>query len=122
MPANTSYKDDGVDVVGYKLFEDSRGANLYVLLQCAAGTHWTSKKQISLNRWTNYIVWYPENIIQSISTVEYVSQKDWDKRTSTYGMLIDRIRIFNFLYKETIEASLRDEVKEWCRQKIENGI
>lgn len=122
MPANSSYKDDGVDVVGYKLFEDSRGANLYVLLQCAAGTHWATKKQISLNRWTNYIVWYPENIIQSISTVEYVSKKDWDKRTSTYGMLIDRIRIFNFLYKETVEIGFRTEVKEWCRQKIDNGI
>lgn len=39
MPANGNYKDDGVDVVGYKLFEDNRCANMYVLLQCAAGLH-----------------------------------------------------------------------------------
>lgn len=121
LPANSSYKDDGVDAVGYKLFEDNRGANLYILLQCAAGTHWTTKKPINLNRWTNYIVWFPDNIIQSISTVEFVNKKDWEKRSSTYGMLIDRVRIFNFLYKN-IELDLQNEVKEWCKLKIEEGI
>lgn len=124
MPANSSYKDDGVDVVGYKLFGDNRSANLYVLLQCAAGKHWTTKKPINLNNWTNYIVWYPDNIIQSISTVEFVTKKDWDKRTSTYGMLIDRVRIFNFLYSDNldIDTILKNEVKEWCKIKIESGI
>ena len=122
MPANNSYKDDGVDVLGVKSFGDNRSSNLYILLQCAAGRHWTAKKPIILNRWTNYIVWYPENLIQSISTVEFVEQKDWDKHSSTFGMLLDRIRIYNFLYKTGIDQLLRDEISIWCEMKIKSGL
>lgn len=114
MPADGSYKDDGVDVVGYKLFGDHRSGNLYVLLQCAAGIHWKMKKKIELNRWTNYIIWYPENIILSISTVDYVTQKEWDKQSSSFGMLLDRLRIYNSLYKKPVDADLRAQVLAWC--------
>lgn len=120
--ANSNYKDDGVDVVGYKLFGDDRSSNLYILLQCAAGKHWASKKPIIMNRWTNYIIWFPENIIQSISTVEFVEQKNWNKNSSTFGMLIDRLRIYNFLYEKEVETSLRKEVLKWCENKIASGI
>lgn len=115
--AHSDYKDDGVDVIGFKLFEDHRSANLYFLLQCAAGIHWRTKKKIELNRWTKYIHWYPECIISSISTVDYVSQKDWEKDSSSFGMLIDRVRIYNTLYKTEINKSLRDEVLTWASKK-----
>lgn len=115
MPANGSYKDDGVDVVGYKLFADNRSANLYVLLQCAAGIHWKTKKKIELNRWTNYIIWFPENIISSISTVDYVTTKEWEKQASSFGLLLDRVRIYNSLYKTSIDENLRKDVLEWCK-------
>lgn len=118
MLANTDYKDDGVDVIGFKLFQDMRSANLYILLQCAAGSHWRTKKKIELSRWTNYIIWYPECIISSIATVDYVSQKDWDKQTSSFGMLIDRVRIYNALYQNNIDKGLREEVLDWANLTI----
>lgn len=117
-PANGDYKDDGVDVIGFKLFNDFRSANLYILQQCAAGIHWRTKKKIEYNRWTNYIFWYPECIILSIATVDYVSQREWEKRNSSFGMLIDRIRIYNTLYKEEIEQIVRDEVLLWAKPTI----
>jgi len=113
--ASGSYKDDGVDAVIYKLFEDNKSSNLYILLQSAAGNHWNTKKPISLQRWTNYIAWYASNIITSIATVDYVSKSKWDKNSSTYGMLIDRLRIYNFLYEYEIDAELRTEVVNWCK-------
>ena len=118
LQANGSYKDDGVDVIGYKLFDDNRSANLYVLLQCAAGIHWKTKKKIELNRWTNYIIWYPESIISSISTVDYVSQKEWDKQASTFGMLLDRVRIYNSLYDKPVLDTLRNDVLYWCKSNM----
>jgi hypothetical protein len=120
--ANSTYKDDGVDVVGYKLFNDNRSSNLYVLLQCAAGKHWTTKKPIIMNRWDKYVLWYRENIIQSISTVDYVENDKWDKHASTFGMLIDRLRIYNFLYEKEVDPILRKEVISWCNDKITQGI
>ena len=122
LPAHYSYKDDGVDVVGYKSFEDKRSSNLYVLLQCAAGKHWTAKKAIVMNRWLKYFKWYSDNIIQSISTVDFVEKTKWEKNSSTFGMLIDRLRIYNFLYEKEVEATLRTEVHKWCNNKIIQGI
>lgn len=120
--ADSDYNDDGVDVVGYKTFGDKRSSNLYVLLQCAAGKHWTTKSPIAIERWTNYLIWYQKNIVQSISTVEFVKKSDWDKRASTYGMLFDRIRIYNSLYANAVDSVLRKEVLDWCQTKIDEGI
>jgi hypothetical protein len=119
--ADGSYKDDGVDVIGLKKFGDNRSASLYVLLQCAAGQNWTLKKKIELNRWTNYIRWYPENIILSISTVDYVRPKDWNKHSSSFGMLIDRLRIYNSLYEnaeKAVRADLRSDLLTWCQTSL----
>ena len=112
--ADGSYKDDGVDVVGFKLFKDMRSANLYILLQCAAGIHWKMKKTIELNRWTQYIYWYRECIISSISTVDFVSQKQWEKQASSFGMLIDRVRIYNSLYSVVTNEDLKTEIINWA--------
>lgn len=116
--ANGDYKDDGIDVIGFKLFNDNRSANLYVLIQCAAGINWRTKKKIELNRWTNYILWYPECIISSISTVDYVSQRDWEKQNSSFGMLIDRVRIYNTLYTVDVEQNLRNDTLAWATPTI----
>lgn len=118
LQASPDYKDDGVDAIGYKTFDDGRSGNFYVLMQCAAGIHWTKKKAINLGRWTNYIQWFNTNIICSISTVDYINQKDWSKRVSDYGMIFDRLRIYNFLYKSEIDVSLRADTLAWCEAKI----
>lgn len=122
LPAHYTYKDDGVDVVGYKSFDDKRSSNLYILLQCAAGKHWTAKRAIVMNRWLKYFKWYSDNLIQSISTVDYVESEKWDKHASTFGMLLDRLRIYNFLYEKNVDAHLRSEVYQWCNDKITQGI
>jgi hypothetical protein len=122
LPAHHTYKDDGVDVVGYKSFQDKRSSNLYVLLQCAAGKHWTAKKAIVMNRWLKYFKWYSDNIIQSISTVDFVENDKWEKHSSSFGMLIDRLRIYNFLYEKNVDPTLRLEVTKWCNDKIAQGI
>lgn len=118
VQANSDYKDDGVDAIAYKLFNDGRSGNFYVLLQCAAGIHWSKKKPINVGRWTNYIRWFNTNLVCSISTVDFVNQRAWSKRVSDFGIILDRLRIFNFLYKRPIELNLRTLTTQWCQDKI----
>lgn len=116
--ANSDYKDDGVDAIGYKTFDDGRSGNFYVLLQCAAGIHWSKKSPINVGRWTNYIRWFTTNIICSISTVDYIQQREWSKRVSDYGMVLDRLRIYNYLYQSDVDPTLRHDTLAWCESKV----
>jgi hypothetical protein len=115
--ANSDYKDDGVDVICYKNFNDSRSSNLYILLQCAAGVHWKTKKTIELDRWTQYIYWTRKNIITSLSTSEHVKKKQWEKSSTEYGILMDRTRINNW-YLNRIDQDIRDDAIEWYNNLV----
>jgi hypothetical protein len=116
MQANSDYKDDGVDVICYKSFNDNKSSNLYVLLQCAAGIHWKTKKTIELDRWSQYIYWTRKNIITSISTAEHVKKSQWEKSATDFGIIMDRTRINNW-YINAIDADIRNEAIDWY-----NGI
>ena len=117
--AHPDYKDDGVDVIGYKIFGDNRSGNMYVLLQCAAGVNWTTKHSIPVQRWTKYIDWYDSTIILSISTTEFVTTRDWFKRVSTYGIVFDRSRIYNYLYSKDVDVELKTDTTTWCQAELE---
>ncbi|MDR6515853.1 hypothetical protein [Chryseobacterium camelliae] len=114
--AHPDYKDDGVDVLCYKNFGDSRSGNMYVLLQCAAGINWTSKSPINLTRWVRYIYWPQSNLLTSIATTEYIQKSSWVKRVDDYGLLLDRCRVTNW-YSKMIDNDLRNEVIDWCNDK-----
>jgi len=110
------YKDDGVDVFAFKPFGDNRAANLYILMQCAAGIHWRNKKRINLGRWTNYIQWYHDQIILSMATTDVVDKAEWNHQASEYGLLFDRLRIYRCLYGDgPVETGLRGDVLRWCK-------
>lgn len=115
--ADGKYKDDRVDVVAFKLFEDKRPSNLYVLMQCAAGAHWRQKKEINMGRWTNYLEWYSKNIVVSFSTTDVIDRDEWQHQTSEYGILLDRLRIYRCLYATgQVDDQLRADVLKWCKR------
>jgi hypothetical protein len=113
-------KDSGVDVVGWKPFHDEKNSQLIVLMQCAAGWNWRTKKQVPLPTWAQYIHWNFTTTIQSISIAEIIELKKWQKITDEYGLVFDRARIVRCLYSTTfvIESGLRDEIIAWCQEKL----
>lgn len=117
LVADGKYKDDRVDVFAYKLFGDNRPANLYILMQCAAGIHWRNKRDINLERWTNYIQWYQKQIILSMATTDVIENDEWNHQASEYGLLFDRLRIYRCLYGSGhVDLGLRKDVLEWCKK------
>lgn len=109
-------KDDRVDLIAHTSFDDERSANLYVLMQCAAGKRWTNKKQIELDRWAQYLDWPRTNISRAISTVQFLEPTGkWQTLSTDYGMLMDRVRIHR-AYGEGEEA-LNGELEAWVKKR-----
>ncbi|MBS1636833.1 MAG: hypothetical protein JST26_13030 [Bacteroidetes bacterium] len=114
-------KDRGVDVIGWIPFGDERRGQIIVLMQCAAGRNWNLKKQIQLSVWSQYINWFYETTVPSMSITEIIPTKKWGKdAVESYGVVFDRARLYRFLYKPTtvIDAGLRAAVVAWCGQKL----
>jgi hypothetical protein len=113
-------KDRGVDVVGWKSFNDSRNGQIVVLMQCAAGRTWESKKQIPLPAWSQYINWNYTTTLPCMSVTEIITSTRWQNRIDEYGILFDRARIYQYLYRpgHPINQPLRDEILDWCTQQV----
>ncbi|MCX6249409.1 MAG: hypothetical protein NTX61_01530 [Bacteroidetes bacterium] len=113
-------KDDGVDVIGWNSFGDNRRGQLIVLMQCAAGKNWNLKKQIRLSVWSQYINWFFETTIPSMSITEILPTNKWANAVESYGIVFDRARIYRCLYKPntSIDPSLRVGVVQWCDTKL----
>lgn len=113
-------KDRGVDVIGWKPFSDNRNSQIIVLMQCAAGRNWKLKKQIPLPVWSQFIHWNYTTTIPCLSITEVVEGNAWQKRVDEYGIILDRPRIFKHIYADSfaVDAGLRQEILDWCIQKL----
>lgn len=113
-------KDRGVDVVGWIPFGDERRGQIIVLMQCAAGRNWNLKKQIQLSVWSQYINWFYETTVPSLSITEILPTKKWGNAVECYGIVFDRARLYRYLYKPNtlIDAGLRADIVAWCGQKL----
>lgn len=110
--------DRGVDVIGWKPFEDMRNSQLVVLLQCAAGTHWRSKKPIPLKAWTEFIHWGLAPV-PGIAIPQIASLSNWNNIVDEYSFVVDRARIARCLHEFVFEdVELRDEITTWCESKL----
>ncbi|HVD99558.1 MAG TPA: hypothetical protein VNB90_15220 [Cytophagaceae bacterium] len=113
-------KDRGVDVVGWIPFEDERNSQVIILMQCAAGRRWRTKKQIPLSAWAQYIHWNYMTTIPALSITEVINNKNWQKSVDEYGIIFDRARIFRQIYSAgySIDMTLRSEIIAWCTNKL----
>ncbi|MCK5564164.1 MAG: hypothetical protein KAJ07_02870 [Planctomycetes bacterium] len=111
--------DRGVDVIGWKPFGDMRNNQLIVLLQCAAGTHWRTKKQIPLKSWIEFIRW-GLTPVPGIAIPQIASLNNWNNIVDEYNFVFDRARITRCLDKFVFEdAGLSKEITAWCESKLD---
>lgn len=114
---DSRYKDDRVDLIVHTSFLDKRSANLYVLMQCAAGKRWAEKKQISLDRWAQYLDWPRTSLSAAISTAQFIEESgNWTDLSTDYGMLMDRVRLQRAY--SSGESGLNEELIAWVEGKM----
>ena len=113
-------KDRGVDVIAWKPFNDDRCGQIIILMQCAAGRRWRTKKSIPLQQWAQFIHWNYLIPIPSISITEVLDDSEWKKQVNDYGIIFDRARIFRNLYRGQPrgDKGLQNEIIDWCEQTV----
>ena len=120
-PPDPRYKDDRVDLIAHTSHLDGRSANLYVLVQCAAGIRWQEKQVVVLDRWAQYLNWPRDNLVPAIATSHFLSPTDrWLDLSSEFGMLMDRVRIHR-AYGDG-EIGLNAELVVWLASKVEDRL
>jgi len=113
-------KDRKLDVVTWKPFGDQRMSQVIVLIQCAAGFNWPSKKtELCLNAWCKYIHFACPPIRGFAIPIIISDPVKLEDHSNDAGLIIDRARI----YRNMINASLRDtalrqDLKTWCTNRL----
>jgi hypothetical protein len=116
-PPQRKYKDRGVDVAGWRPFNDSRSGKVVLLVQCAAGRHWKDKLPVPLDAWCEYIHWACRPI-SGFAVPCVVGRGDWHDYSKDKGLLLDRVRIANLLYDRKIDNTLFVGVAKWVSYMV----
>jgi hypothetical protein len=116
LTPRSRYKDRGVDVVGWKPF-DNRSGQVVILTQCAAGFNWVRKSPVPHRAWEQYIHWSaPPNIGLAIPSI--VPPDDWHDRCLEMGVLFDRPRLINLVSEGCDDPTLTKELSDWIADQI----
>jgi hypothetical protein len=121
---STDLKDGGVDVVAWKHFADQRTGFLVVLGQVTAEDDWRSKfGDVLLKKWHGWIDFGADPItVLAVPFAISTEWERWDELRRATSLLLDRLRISEFLhiptytYTAAVEAWVENE-----RQKMELG-
>ena len=115
-PPPESY-DRGVDVVGWKPFQDKRSGQLVVLVQCAAGGDWKTKRPAPLTAWCQYIHWASPPII-ALAVPRIVETMLWHKQSTDVGLLLDRARLINLIDSSCSDKKLLNDLNKWINSQL----
>lgn len=115
-----SYNDGGVDVVVWWRFADGRAGSPVLLAQCTVQLEWSEKvSDIDVDLWGKWIDFdtVPPQTALVIPFAVNRASPQWNDRTVTAGMIIDRLRLIELL-NELDEPTLRNMVDEATRQWV----
>lgn len=118
LPAN--YNDRGLDVIAWKPFNDNRGNQVIVLMQCAGGHNWTSKTgDVVLRAWKEKYMTFGCTPVRGFSTVVVISDSDrFEEISFEADLLFDRPRIYCNTINFALEGTLRPDILNWCNDRI----
>lgn len=116
-------KDEGLDLVCYRRFDDQREAMPVFFLQCASGRNWRQKIHTpSAAKWQKYL-----NAAVMPSTgilAPFVIENAELKRASLEGQIVmfDRLRMLSAKRQVPFDLpnDLRDDVKAWMQVRVDD--
>jgi hypothetical protein len=113
-------KDLGLDVCSAMSFGMDDYGGLIVMIQCATGENWSTKKEPSLEEWKSYIQWRAQ-LIRALAVpwrMDFAGL-GWRDIMRLEAVALDRLRLVSYgnadslLHRDAIEP-----LKTWCRARI----
>ncbi len=113
------YNDRGVDVIAWKSFNDQRGNQILILMQCAGGHNWFTKTgDVKLRPWTEHYIGFHSPPVRGFSTAVVVPKSQFYNISLETDLLFDRTRIYRNVIDHQVEGTLRIEVLTWCNTRL----
>ncbi len=112
-------QDRNLDVVAWKPFGDERASQIVVLIQCAAGRNWTSKKtELSLDAWCKYIHFACKPMKGLAIPIVITDKIRLEEDSTDAGVILDRTRIYRNISKDITPGELKDDLEKWCLGRL----
>lgn len=111
-------KDDKVDIVAWKNFDDGRPSKVILFGQCATGEDWDTKVAVKARQFCNH--WMEEGLVSPVPMQCFfcphrVDFKSSIKTIKDVGVFFDRLRVSYWASRGSVEFN---DHKEWYANKV----
>ncbi len=111
--------DDGLDLIGWRTFDDGRASQAVILAQCAIGTDWSFKRgDLSLSLWRRHIDWHSAPLKGFAVPFHHQAGRAWRETATRAGIIFDRLRIAKLVTVKILQAPLRGAMTAWCEERV----
>lgn len=118
----TQYANEmGLDLLAYREFSDPHAAFPVLMLQCASGKDWTTKRHTpDLNRWRKVVSFLSNPVKGFAMPYAFADQNDFRREaTSVDGVLFDRYRLLAPVASaDWASHALRDDLTEFVTSNL----
>lgn len=112
-----TFKDRGLDVVGWIPFTDKRSSQVIILVQSTVEQNWKGKLPVPLDAWCQYIHWGC-NPVKAFAVPCIINDYEWHDVSRDNGILFDRVRIVNALSDGIRDSGFKQELNAWLEQRL----
>ncbi len=110
--------DDGVDLIGWRTFGDSRASQAIIFAQCAIGTDWRDKRDgVSLELWRRHIDWHSRPLKGFAIPFHHEAGRPWRETATRAGIIFDRLRIARLVDSGSLTPQERRAITDWCEHR-----
>lgn len=111
--------DDGVDLIGWRPFGDSRASQAMILAQCSIGTDWKDKRDgVSLEMWKRHIDWHSGPLKGFAVPFHHEQGGSWRETATRAGIIFDRLRIAKLVDSKSLTKTITKSMAAWCAQRL----
>lgn len=112
-------KDRNLDLMAWRPFGDSRPGQLIVLVQCAAGRNWQTKKtELVVGAWKKYIQFHVDPVRGFTMPYIISDTNEFEEHSTDAGLILDRVRIYRCINDVPLDSGLKKWLTTWCRCRI----